>query len=85
MDAEDPTSGGGYARLAAVFAAAALAIPGGMLVGDALAADGSSGAPNTTAVPIQQSEDPSSDRDCPEEEGSGESAAPSTGSQGTAL
>jgi hypothetical protein len=85
MDPQDTTNRGGTARLAAVFAVAALAIPGGMLVGDALAADGSSGAANTTTVPIQQSEDPSGDRDCPEEEGSGESAAPSTGSQETAL
>ena len=101
MDADDPTpthGAGGKARLAAVLGAAALAIPGGMLVGNAFAAGGESGA---TTAPIQQIQDPYAPaqderpdgRDCPEEEGgggsegSGDSAAPSAGdsAQETAL
>ena len=86
MDAEKTTRQRGHtARLAAVFAAAALAIPGGMLVSNALAADGSTSATDSTVVPIQQDETPARDRrDCPEEEGG---AAPSGGSstQETAL
>jgi len=72
----------------AVIGTAALAIPGGMLVSNALAADGATSATDATTVPVQQTERPDDHdgRDCPEEAG-GESGAPSTGTgtQETAL
>ena len=90
----------GRARLAAVLGVAALAIPGGLIASTAFAADRSTDGGSTTA-PIQQSESPSAPaqeerpdgRDCPEKDGdgangsgqSGESTAPSTGAETTAL
>ena len=80
------------ARLAAILGAAVLAIPGGALVSNALAADGAS-ADAPASTPIQQ-EDQGPDRDCPEKDGSGgqgsgesTAPAPSTGydAQATAL
>lgn len=81
MDTEDITPRRTKARLVAVIGTAALAVPGGVLVGNAPAADGSSGA---TTAPIQQSEDPYAPaqderregerpdgRDCPERDGGG--------------
>jgi hypothetical protein len=71
----------GRVKLAAVLGAAALAIPGGAMIGNAFAADGGSSGSSTTqqqqpaadgaTVPVQaQDDDPGRDgRDCPKDEG----------------
>ena len=89
MDPQDTGARAGRRRLIAVIGTAALALPGGVLVSNALAADVSGGATTapiqesqTTPEPPAQGERPDG-RDCPEKDGagsgdSGQSTAPST-------
>ena len=69
-------------KLAALLGAAVLAVPGAAVVGNAVAADGSSSAAQAPALtPVQDSQPEQQerpDRDCPEKGGSGSSASAGT-------
>ena len=79
MDPQDTGERAGRRRLVAVIAAAALALPGGMLVSNALAADGSSGVTTApiqeTTEPIQRERERPDGRDCPEKDGAARATA----------
>jgi hypothetical protein len=78
-------------KLAAFLGAAALAIPGGALISNAFAADGSSSGSSTTqqqqpaadpaAVPVQAQDGPGPDgHDCPKDRGGGSGGGSGSGS-----
>ena len=98
MHPDDTTTepqGRGRLRLAAVLGAAALAVPGGAMIGNAFAADGSSSGSSTTqqqpaadpaATPVQDQDQDGpgrGGRDCPKDQGGGGSGAGSGSGSGT--
>ncbi len=81
-NAKQDRRGRGRARIAVVAGAAALALPGGALIGNAVASDGASGspapteqqAPRASFAPVQEPQpdrERPDGRDCPKQDGDG--------------
>ncbi|HEX8206231.1 MAG TPA: hypothetical protein VF587_09255 [Solirubrobacteraceae bacterium] len=75
MDADHTSEPRSRMRLVAVIGAAALAVPGGLAIGNAFAADSGSGSAAGTSLPVQQEEQQQPDDgdrpDCPKKDGAG--------------